>query len=393
MIPSAASSRSALRDTIAGFLPPISTMHGRGQLVENDLNSLNPTSNEPVKTIPSMPWFDWSSSPTVSPGPMTRLTTPAGTPASSSAWMRFTAGQRRRRGGLEDDGVAGEQRAGDRARSTSAIGKLNGLMTANTPCGRSTDRVWTVDVAEVVHRVVVAVVVLDRLGVVADQVGRLLDLAERLEPVLADLERHVGAVAHLALGDELGGAAQDRQAVAPRRAAPLRRCAASRRDRRLDVRPDRPSRRCRSAGLGRSASATSKVPAEPSTHCPSMKFWWCPPSPARDSLDARLVQRVELLVVVPEGGVGDLDSRARFGGHRVSTGVGRGRFGHAGPELADCGQSTPGTTAGPLPRRAHRCALERQPAGSARMTSPRLARDGRRADAAGRGAPRRRPCR
>ena len=26
----------------------------------------------------------------------------------------------------------------------SAIGKLNGLMTANTPCGRRTDRVWTV---------------------------------------------------------------------------------------------------------------------------------------------------------------------------------------------------------------------------------------------------------
>ena len=25
----------------------------------------------------------------------------------------------------------------------SAIGKLNGLMTAKTPCGRSTERVWT----------------------------------------------------------------------------------------------------------------------------------------------------------------------------------------------------------------------------------------------------------
>ena len=48
-------------------------------------------------------------------------------------------------------------------------------------------------VAEVAHRVVVAVVVLHRLGVVADQVGRLLDLAERLDPVLADLDRHVGA--------------------------------------------------------------------------------------------------------------------------------------------------------------------------------------------------------
>jgi hypothetical protein len=82
MIPSAASSRSALRDTIAGFLPPISTIAGRGQRVENALNSRNPTSNEPVNTIPSIPWFVWSSSPTLSPGPITRLITPSGTPAS-----------------------------------------------------------------------------------------------------------------------------------------------------------------------------------------------------------------------------------------------------------------------------------------------------------------------
>ncbi len=55
MIPSAASSRSAWRDTIAGFLPPISTMHGRGQSFENEWNSFIPTSYEPVKTMPSMP--------------------------------------------------------------------------------------------------------------------------------------------------------------------------------------------------------------------------------------------------------------------------------------------------------------------------------------------------
>ena len=42
MIPSAASSRSALRDTIAGFLPPISTMHGRGHAFENAVEELHP---------------------------------------------------------------------------------------------------------------------------------------------------------------------------------------------------------------------------------------------------------------------------------------------------------------------------------------------------------------
>ena len=60
MIPSAASSRSALRETTAGFLPPISTMVGRGHAFENPWNSFIPTSYEPVKTIPSMPGWVWS---------------------------------------------------------------------------------------------------------------------------------------------------------------------------------------------------------------------------------------------------------------------------------------------------------------------------------------------
>ena len=59
-------------------------------------------------------------------------------------------------------------------------------------------------VAEVAHRVVVAVVVLHRLGVVAEQVGRLLDLAERLDPVLADLDGHDRGVVHEPVADELG---------------------------------------------------------------------------------------------------------------------------------------------------------------------------------------------
>ena len=82
MIPSAASSRSAWRETTAGFLPPISTMHGRGHVRLNVWNSRIPTSYEPVKTMPSMPGWSCSAWPTVSPGPMTMLMTPAGTPAS-----------------------------------------------------------------------------------------------------------------------------------------------------------------------------------------------------------------------------------------------------------------------------------------------------------------------
>ena len=74
--------------------------------------------------------------------------------------------------------------------AASAIGKLNGLIDGEHAV-RPEDRAG-VDggVAEVAHRVVVAAVVLRRLRVVADEVGRLLDLAERLEAVLADLDRH-----------------------------------------------------------------------------------------------------------------------------------------------------------------------------------------------------------
>ena len=234
MIPSAASSRSALRLTIAGFLPPISTMHGRGHAVEKLLKSRIPTSYEPVNTMPSMPGFDWSSSPTVSPGPMTKLTTPAGSARVLERVDQVHARQRRGRRRLVDHRVAGQERAADRAGGEGhrEVERADDREHAVRPQDRpGVDR----RVAEVVHRVVVEVVVLGRLGVVADQVGGLLDLAERLEPVLADLERHVRAVAHLALGDELRGAAQDLQALLPGRVPPRGRGAARGLDRLLHV--------------------------------------------------------------------------------------------------------------------------------------------------------------
>src|SRR6185369_6097604 len=108
------------------FLPPISTMQGRGQVVENDLKSLIPTSYEPVKTIPSIPGWVWSASPTVSPGPMTRFTAPGGRPASSRAWMRFTAESGDADAGLRTT-VLPAISAAAVGPVDSAIGKLNGL--------------------------------------------------------------------------------------------------------------------------------------------------------------------------------------------------------------------------------------------------------------------------
>ena len=49
-------------------------------------------------------------------------------------------------------------------------------------------------VAQVAHGLLVEAVVDGRLGVVAQQVGALLDLAQRLDAVLADLDGHQGAV-------------------------------------------------------------------------------------------------------------------------------------------------------------------------------------------------------
>ena len=103
--------------------------------------------------------------------------------------------------------------------AASAIGKLNGLITPQTPYGRITLRVRLVR-RDGVHRLVEAVVALHLVGVVAEEDRGLLDVAERLEAVLADLHAHqrgelVGAVA-----DQVAGLAHDRDAVLPRGGCP-----------------------------------------------------------------------------------------------------------------------------------------------------------------------------
>ena len=78
----------------------------------------------------------------MSPGPITRLNTPSGTPASRYASRIAIA--------VIADAVAGLKTtvlpviiAAHDGPTASAIGKLNGLITANTPCGRRIVRVWT----------------------------------------------------------------------------------------------------------------------------------------------------------------------------------------------------------------------------------------------------------
>ena len=91
---------------------------------------------------------------------------------------------------------------------------MNGLITAHTPYGRST----LVVVSLAVSRSIIAaeaVVVLDLLAVVADEVGGLLDVAECLEPVLADLHAHQRRQLVGPLTDQVGRGSQHGDPLLP----------------------------------------------------------------------------------------------------------------------------------------------------------------------------------
>ena len=95
-----------------------------------------PTSYEPVKVSPSMPGCATSRLPTSSP-PGSRCTASAGTPASSRhscslAALKVPCGL-----GLTST-VLPATSAAAVGPAASAIGKLNGTITAHTPYGRST---------------------------------------------------------------------------------------------------------------------------------------------------------------------------------------------------------------------------------------------------------------
>ncbi len=75
---------------------------------------------------------------------------------------------------------------------------------------------------EALHRPGEPLVLAHRVGVVADQVGRLLDVAERFEAGLADLPRHAGGELGAALRDQIGGTVEERHPLGPRRGCPLR---------------------------------------------------------------------------------------------------------------------------------------------------------------------------
>ncbi len=138
--------------------------------------------------------------------------------------------------GLVDDRVAGHERAAGRpaGQGEGEVERADDAPHAVRPQDRAgMDGL----VAEVAHHVVEAVVALHHVARPADEIGRLLDVAERLEAVLADLHREQGAELHLPLADRVGDLAEERHPLLPRATAPGRERLAGGRDRVPDVLP------------------------------------------------------------------------------------------------------------------------------------------------------------
>ncbi len=117
-------------------------------------------------------------------------------------------------GRLDDQRVAGDQRRagrpGDERRGVVERGDHGPhAVRAHHVAG-------DLGLAEAFHRHREPVVLAHGVGVVADQVGGLLDLADRLQPALAVLPSERRTVDDRPLGDQVGGAVEQLAALLPR---------------------------------------------------------------------------------------------------------------------------------------------------------------------------------
>src|SRR5256884_9668311 len=115
-------------------------MIGFGRVGVNVGSAFIPTALDPVKTNPSTSGWSRSSCPTVAPGPVTKLNTPAGSPAS-----RRVSARRRPMNGVSLAGlkttVLPVISAPVDIPAAIARGELNGATTAQTPDGFRIQRV------------------------------------------------------------------------------------------------------------------------------------------------------------------------------------------------------------------------------------------------------------
>ncbi len=120
--------------------------------------------------------------------------------------------------GFEHGGVAGDERRAERARRQRHREVERRDDGPDAVGAHDVARCFAFD--EAAHGHGEPVVRLHLVAVVADEVGRLLDVAERLEPVLADLHRHQRRELAAVLGDLVGGPLEDRDPLLPRRRRP-----------------------------------------------------------------------------------------------------------------------------------------------------------------------------
>ncbi len=123
--------------TMTTFLPPISRWTFLNEGAARSA-TVRPTSVEPVNDTTRTSSLASMASPTSLPPPVTRLTTPGGTPASSRILTKFTADNGVSVAGLKTT-VFPQTSAGMIFHDGIAIGKFHGVMTAATPSGWRTD--------------------------------------------------------------------------------------------------------------------------------------------------------------------------------------------------------------------------------------------------------------
>jgi hypothetical protein len=152
-----------------------------------------------------------------------------------------------------------------------------------------------------------AVVVLQLLAVVADQVGRLLDVAEGLQPVLADLHGHEGGQLVRALADEVGGPAQQGHPLRPGRGRPGREGGLGGGDGVVDVALGGRVHGGQLQLVVVGAAKGEGLAVGPGLPVDHRGDGLADPGPGRPH--PLLVGGVELLVVGREGGVGDTELR------------------------------------------------------------------------------------
>ena len=115
------------------FFPPISRWHFL-KLGAQACETLRPTAVEPVKETRRTSGAAISGSPTPAPLPVTRFTTPGGTPASCSSRTKFQQLRGVSLAGLITT-VSPHTSAGRIFHDGIAIGKFHGVIKAATPTG------------------------------------------------------------------------------------------------------------------------------------------------------------------------------------------------------------------------------------------------------------------